>query len=194
MKLLPLLLFSLLLQAGGQAVAIPIRNASFEAPAGRYGVPDWTVTVNLPGWGASAVQPKSPNPVPAPDGNSVAYVGNSTLSQDLGVKASDLQAVSRDGIYTLTFYVGNHFGVYPGYYEAKISIGKHELCPISGWATQKWTRVVLSCPAPGYLVFDQWVYPDTTPENSHPDNLILSLSVSGWQLLFDDIQLTFAPQ
>jgi hypothetical protein len=125
----------LLLQGGGQPVSIPIPNSSFEqslSPAhpssdscGNWawgGVPGWDF-----GYNAGVFQPNNPNTcgiaVPAPDGANIAYAGyGGSFFLDTGVKASDLQAVSRDGIYTLSFWITNRFGPYPGQFEAELDL------------------------------------------------------------------------
>lgn len=148
------LLFSMLAQAGGQPLSIPIHDLS-----------------------AFTLQK------------------DTTLSRDTGVIASDLQAVSRNGVYTLKFSVQNYFTVYPGYYEAKISLGQnHELCSTDGWATQNFTQVTLVCPSPGYIVFDQW--PDDSPfdPNAHLVVSFSNNSVAYWPLMFDNVSLSFTPE
>jgi hapalindole biogenesis HpiC1 cyclase-like protein len=179
--------------------AIPVQNYSFESTppltAGQCGpiggtAPGWTF-----GSDSGVFQPTNPNPcsgvpLPLPDGKKVAYAGNGgAFSQDLGVKASSLQAVS-DVVYNLKFSVANYFGGYPGYYEAKISLGTHELCSTDGWGTQKWAQVTLVCPSPHYLVFYRW--PDGTAFDLN-DHLSISFSGTGWILLFDNVSLTFSP-
>jgi len=145
-------------------------------------------------------QPDNPNAcliaLPS-DGVTVAYAGyGGTFSQDLGVKPSDLEAVSRDGIFVMNFSVANYFTVYPGYYEAKLSIGAQELCSTDGWATWHTTAVTFVCPSPGYLVYDK-IFPDGFAGGPAPADHNAHLKISfvgyGWTVMFDDVSLTFTP-
>jgi hypothetical protein len=196
-------------QGGGQPIDIPIDNSSFEQPPSvpldveRCGLSGWQ---GIPGWnfGASTgiFQPTITANTPAnpcyidlpPDGSTVAFAGyGGTFTIDLGVKPSDIQAVSRDGIYTLTFYVGNYFTVYPSSYEAKLSIGEQELCSTKGWAKWFFTPVTLVCPSPGYLVYDKVFY-SGAPTPADPNaTLVLSFTGFIWKALFDNMSLTFTP-
>ncbi len=208
-------LIGLLLQGGGQPINVPIQNPSFEqvsaplpasTPCGKWGwdgqgydgIPNWSPdSFHITGWQFSSktevFQPNNPKTcdyiAPPHDGSTVAYAGyGGSFSQDTGVKASSVQAGPVDGIYTLKFFVANYFAVYPGYYEADISIGTQELCSTDGWATQYFTEVTLVCPAPRYIVFN-----NEFGFNSSA-NLVISFSAAtGWPLLFDDVSLTFTP-
>src|SRR2546430_4757087 len=131
-----LALFGLLLQGGGQPIAIPIKNPSFEQTHVLYGDqhcgPNFWAVVGWVWTGPVAtLQPDSRNScgiaTPVPDGNKALLIQNATVYQDLGVKFSDLQspngACCADGLYIMKFYVTDYFGPYSGYYEAKISLG-----------------------------------------------------------------------
>jgi hypothetical protein len=212
-----LLLLAVFLQAGGQPVILSISNASFEQPltvshpsTEQCGTFAWG---DVPGWnfGANAgiFQPFQGNTClipPPPDGQTYAYAGyGGTFYKDTGIKASDLQAVSRDGVYTLTFWIVNYLGSYPGNYEAEIDLAtvdpqtgqlsnEQELCPNYGWATQNLSQVTLTCLSPGFLVFDNiFVNGAAIPADSNA-HLIIRFTGLGWTLLVDNAYLTFTPQ
>jgi hypothetical protein len=185
----------------------------------------------IQGWqfGANSgvFQPANPNPcgIPLPpDGSTVAYAGYGAgcgggdiattlppgcgqFSQDLGVKPSDLQAVSRDGLYVLRFTVANRFGTYPGYYEARLLLGPvdsygrlvmahtQELCSTDGWATQNFREVSFVCPVPGYFVYDNIFSAGGTAIPADPNaHLVPSFYAAGWTVFFDKVSLTFKPE
>lgn len=192
----------------GQSVNIPVKNPSFEqlnsplvpfspcesrAP---YDNPDWIFEYD-----SEIIKPC----ITPPDGSNAVLVQNSRIYQDTGVKPSDLQPPGvggATGLYEFKFWVANYFTVYPGYYEADITIGTidpvtkaikgHELCSADGWATQHFIEVMLMCPSPDYLL-GKW--PDELPGPADPNaHIIVSLShTKGWQLLFDNVSLTFTP-
>jgi hypothetical protein len=206
-----LILGCLTLQAPTGPVAIRIQNASFEQLAGvAYPQADNCGAASdaiPPGWSVQgqvrSYQPFNPNPclrsLP-PDGSTVVLLfdelGNpATVYQDLGVTAADLQALARDGLYVMTFYVANYNNTYPGYYEAKLSLGANELCSADGWATYKFKPVTLTCPSPGFVVYDQWPGWSGAAPFDPSAHLILSISAldRGWPLMADLPSLTFTP-
>lgn len=204
---------SLFMQSGGQPIAIPIQNPSFEefsiVSTDRCG--NWSN--KIPGWnfgpGDALFQPtgtRCGTPIP-PDGSVVLSLDYSTVSQDLGVKPSELQAKANngypgDGLYVLTFYATNLYPVYPGYWEPKLSLGttdtngvihiEQDLCATDSWKTSGYVQGTLVCTVPRYLVYGQ-LLPSGAPadRNAH---LILSLvPLDGWPILIDDFSLKFAP-
>ena len=221
MKVFWLLLSSIIfVQSGGNTVNVPIVNPSFEqhpllgtyanlelngticGPSGWTGIPGWTFSnatgvfqpdvSQPPSWPCYNTQP--------PDGSTVAYAQGSSITQDLGVKISDLQTFANgadgDGFYLMTFYVANQINAYPGYYEVKIRAGTHELCSTNGLARRNWQKITLTCPSPSYVVYDNWPATLDSPESvsSPDDHLIISLSnMGGWALMFDNVSLTFTP-
>lgn len=201
-----LVLLSAFLQAGGQPVTVPIQNPSFEQIALPFystkcglssnQIPGWQVKTRS-GWSATILQPTGCSIPTPPDGFNVVYNGFSTLIQDLGVKASYYQPDAYDGLYVMRLHVGNYLGPYPGYYEAKLGLGTTdsvthvttmtaELCSADGWAVAKFTEIPLVCPSPGYLMhYNNFGF-------NGNNNLVISLTMNGgWQLLFDNVSLTF---
>lgn len=210
----------LLAQAVAQPVNVPIQNPSFEQlpnAAVTHGPcfdsiravpPSWVETYRDPIWGGVEVRkPLVPNscltPMP-PDGSWIVMVASSTISQDTGVKPSDLQQPGvggATGLYLPTIWVTNSDTVYPGYYEVAITFGTidpvthvvkgHEFCSFDGWATQHFTKIPYTCPSPDYLLGD---WPDGSGKADPNAHIIISLShVKGWPLLFDNVSLTFTP-
>lgn len=133
-----------------------------------------------------------------PDGNILAGYGG-TFTQDTHYKASDLQRLPNgeygNGLYVMTFSAKNYLFSYPGYYEAKLSLGDHELCKAEGWGIGPWAKATLVCPTSNYLVEYGWpVGQFTTADlNAH---ILISFSGNGWPLLFQgkSISLTFMPE
>lgn len=122
------------------------------------------------------------------------------MTQDTNVVASSLQNIPGtlgNGIYTIQFYITNAFGVYPGYFQAKISLGTQELCNSDGWATERYQQIAFTCLSPRYLVFAQWpTNVPTEPAVGRFDpkaHIIISIASSGWPVLPDKVSLTYTP-
>src|SRR6266480_1128566 len=171
-----LMLFSLLLQGGGQPLNIPIQNASFEqTPAIWFtssgeckGLVGWTGDL---GWqfgaGSGVFQPSVPSSCsntsqpPPPTGKNIAYGGSgSQFWQTLSVSPAEMQVLPppdyfKQGFYTLTFSVANYFPAYSGEYDVEISFGTQQLCEIYGWGIQPFAQVTMTCPGPWYIVADK---------------------------------------
>ena len=188
-------------QTVNQPIVIPIQNPSFELPSRillttdtcgldeRGIVQDWQLAVEPNSGGTGGVlQPDSCSIPTPPDGKTVAFLQAATITQDLGVSASEVQAGPWDGVYVMKFSVYNYYHGYPGYYEARILLGENELCSTDGWGLKTWTTISLSCPAPDYIVFAQWPNGNTFDPNAH---LVISLSSDGWPVMFDAVSLTF---
>jgi hypothetical protein len=206
-------LVGLILQGGGTVpVPIAIENPSFEefsvpASSDQCGTHEWFAA----GWqassGALAFQPANPNPcgiATPPNGPSVAVVGyGSSFSQVLAVTPLQIERLFNpptDGTYVFRFLIANYFPKYPGYYEAKIYVGPHELCSTDGWGPQRFTKITLVCPAPGYLT-NTW--PNAaSPSDGQPsqpanpeDHLIISFTGNVWPVMIaGPVSLNFSPE
>ena len=178
-------LSSLLMQAGGQAVVVPVQNSSFEQ-------------------GSTAWQFGPSSGIMQKGGTPVAYAGyGGTFSQDLGISPRTVQKPSpgwpygTEGVYVLTFSVANYFPSYPGYYSAEIDFGTQELCEASGWGTYHFSQVTLTCPCSNYIVLAK-ALPGGGPVQGSND-LVIHFTVNdgsangGWPVLFEDVSLTFTP-
>jgi hypothetical protein len=190
-----------------------------------FGIVGWKSESDSSYWSGNSTLRPSGNPTgsnpcrvatPVPDGANAAQLLNNRILQDLGVKFSDIQKSPQgtcciDGLYVMKFSLTTVFGPYSGYYEAHVSLGNtdangvihvgEDLCYTTGWSTQKWNQVILTCPAPGGLIANPWPGPAGFDPRGGHDDVILSLSEGpddrgqvGWQLLFDDVSLTFTPQ
>ena len=199
-----LILFSLvvLLRPGGQPIVIPIQNPSFEQLTEPLTYSDYCgleerVTAKIPAWkfavapgsgGAGGLlQPNGEKPaiqsngcnVPLPpDGQTVAFAQDTTISQI--VRVPDLLAGS--GIYTLKFYAASYFYWYSGEYTVSLSLSSidygHPLCSVSGHPTGDFTQITLVCPI----------------NHHYAGDLTIVLYGKGWPVLFDDVSLTFTQQ
>jgi len=141
-------------QATPQPIIMPVQNPSFEEhgistsdgidQCGQhyYNVPGWqfssgSVLKILPNVGA----PYCGLGVP-PDGSYAAGAGwGSTISQDVG------HTLPGDGVYKLTFYVGDYFYWYAGTYKAALLINGSEFCSTSGYAMGDFTEATIVCPS-----------------------------------------------
>jgi hypothetical protein len=124
----------------------------------------------------------------------------SMASQDLGVAPQQFQVVPPgpltpgpyvDGIYSLKFSVQNSLPHYPGYYDIKISFGSQELCETDGWGLEAVSDVTFTCPSPRYIVTGQ-ALPGGGPAQGS-SNLLITVSIPDWPLLFSNISFTFTP-
>jgi hypothetical protein len=189
-------LFAVPAQQTPQPVVVPIENPSFEQftaplayadPCGLEertvaDIPAWTFTV-VPGSGGAGglLQPNGeslaarPCNIPfAPDGGTVAFAQNTTISQSVQVPQQP------SGLYTLKFFVASYFYWYPGEYTASLSLStfyESPLCSISGHPVGDFKQIVLTCPVRDKL----------------PGTMTVSLFGKGWPVLFDDVSLTFTP-
>lgn len=175
---------SLLAQAGGQPIVIPIQNPSFE-----QGATSWNF---IPSSGVMQL-----NGVP------VAYAGyKGSFWQDLGVSPLKIQqrpdkpqGYNYEGVYTLKFQAANYFPHYPGYYEVKLSFGTQELCEASRWGMADLTEVTLSCTSSGYLISAKSL-PGGGPAQGQ-QNFVLTFHVDdgspngGWPVNATKFSLTF---
>jgi len=209
-----LALFSLLLQGGGQTIAIPIKNPSFEqVSAFRYtdscGTGWWFAADWQMGAGSAVFQPANPNPcwiALPPSGAFVGMAGyGSSFHQTLSISPQDVQGISipnygpawTEGFYVLTFSVANYYPKYPGYYTANVSFGMQELCEASGWGTQKFAPVTVVCPGPEYIVGAASLPDGGIVQGKQ--QFVITFTVNdgsangGWPIMFDDVSLTFTP-
>lgn len=164
-----LILFALMLQAGGNSVNIPITpNWQFSGDAHAYGTNGCYI---MPGAKCYQVLSKSPY---------------------------DFQPQGTLGFYTVTLFSANHFFNYPGYITARISFGTQELCDDSSWAEGLSTQVSFICTSPGYIIIDQTLPEDGGPatgpaQGKQPFTVTVSVR-GGWQATFDHASMTFTPQ
>lgn len=163
----------------GQSLDVLIQNPSFE-----QGVAGWQFG---PG---SGIAQSSIGPA--------AYAGyGSAFSQTLSIAPSELQQIPNspgyytEGLYLLKFSVVNYFPSYPGYYTAEVSFGTQELGEASGWGTKSFQEIVLVCPSPAYIVFDQALLDGGPVQGSEKLKLVISTPTGGWTLLFNKFSLTF---
>lgn len=167
MKMLVTLLLSLMMQAGGQPINIPVTASGWKFSKGA-----------------------GPN---GTNGCAAGYVA--TCTQDLGRSPASLQVYDgyhvHRGFYAITFTTVSSLGVYPDYYVVKLGYGTQELCSPDGWATDIITTVTFICPSPGYLILDRQL-PDQQPAQG-ANNLVLSFSVNYWQGVSDNFSVTFTP-
>lgn len=168
MKLAATLFLSLMLQAGGNPINIPVTASGWKFSAG-----------------------SGPN---GTNGCSAGYVAKCT--QDLGISPKTLQIYGgyhvTKGFYTVTFDVVSALGVYPPYYAIELDYGTQELCSGDGWGEEISTHIVWVCPSPGYLILDRQL-PNQQPAQG-ASNLVLSFSVNYWKSLADNFTVTFTPQ
>ena len=145
-------------------------------------------------------QTQVPVNIVIPNTNFTVGSGGSNV-QTLVVTPDQLQNSVRpgyptEGIYRLSFAVQNYFPNYPGYFTAKVSFGTQELCEASGWGKRNTADIAVICPSPGYLIVDERCDETTgnclpPPQGNQP--LTLTFSVPGWQIMFDNVALSFTP-
>jgi hypothetical protein len=195
---------SLLLQGSCPSNTLSIQNPSFEQVSGSphatscgaeyYPVPGWSGQIH-------ALQLSNPNPcyiaVPPPDGQTVGYAGyGGSFSQTLMATPAQFQDFVHggpaEGVYTLTFWVANYFPHYPGQYDVEVSFGTQQLCESYGWGTGAFTKVTMICPASQHLVSGNSEPGGGPAQGSNP--FVITFTVNGWILLFDNVSMTFTPQ
>lgn len=200
-KLLFTIFAALIAEAGPQPIAIPVQNASFEEPTrvsgpdrscgfGGYEVPGWTGNV-------FAYRLATGDPcgiaTPFPDGQYAAYLMNTTMMQDLGIKPND-------GVYVLTAWIANYNYWYATPYSASLAVGDKPpgpgvivtpkiFCSTSGLGTRgDFTEITLVCPA------------QRIASVLHASgNLMILFSSEGpngnfWPVLIDKVSLIFMPE
>lgn len=194
---LPLSCALLIPAADAQSVAIPIQNPSFEqitvpltsmSPCGPVerdvdNIPSWKFVV-APGSGGAGglLQPNGADVVDvcnvplAPDGKTIAFAQNTTISQTVQLPAQPV------GVYVLKFWVANYFYWYAGRYTVSLgltTVSDGPLCSNSGHPVGDFTQMTLTCPVRDY--------PAAT--------MTVSLSSdNNWPTLFDNVSLTFTPE
>lgn len=199
-KVLFTIFTAMMAQAGPPPINITIQNPSFEQPTrvsgptqdcgfGGYEVPGWIGNV-------FAFRLAAGNPCkiasPFPDGQYAAYLVNSTMSQDLGIKPAD-------GMYVLHFWIANYNYWYATPYHAALAVGDKppvpgfvptlkESCYTSGWAQGDFTEITLIC-------LSQRV---AAVHLNASGNLNIVFSSEGpngnyWPVLIDKVSLPFIP-
>lgn len=190
-----------LAQAAAQPITIPIQNPSFESPVSmQYQKDCGAFTYETPpGWTSSTgtvavVVPASPrtcdfsNP---PDGKQFALIANGSLSQDLGDVYTILPHDAHgevNGVYAGHFLVGDYFYWYPGQFSASLTL---KCGPANKFCAQGTTKVL--CPVAGWGMGDFTDVTFTCPSQRQYGELILTLGSTGYQMLFDNVSLTFTP-
>lgn len=183
-----LLIFILLITPIAKAQqVVPIQNPSFEAAVtfngtdkcgqGKWGpIPNWQAT-QQPGGSFGVIDWTC---VMVPDGKAVAFLGNASMSQDLGV-------LPQAGTYVLKFFVANWYYSYEGDYTVSLTIKGKPVCTISGYALGDFTEYTLVCTIDGHIAVDHHNFP--------AGNLGISVSNSiEWPILLDNFSLLFTQE
>lgn len=167
------------LAGGASAVAIPVSNAGFEAPALADGGYNTTVT----GWtivsgAAGTFNPTIAHiPSQAAEGANTSYSNGSTISQTLG-------AVLNPGTYTLSVAVGDRSDTgFPGYQVQFGVMNGPTFVPLASESAQ--------VPGNGFLT-STVSYTAVTGDANLGSPLVVRLVGNGTQVNFDDVRLDFA--
>lgn len=137
-------------------------------------------------------------PVNIPVPNTQFTIGyGAGVTETLTVTPQQLQSTpgnigySKDGGYTLTLDIQNHFPAYPGDFDAEIDFGTQKLCEQYGWGLDTVSQITITCLSPRYIVGDQALPGGGPVQGAQP--LVLHFTTVGWLLRYNNIKLTFTP-